>query len=42
VAPDFFDQFPETTVLGDQEGMPIGGALFYVDMMLDNRDKDEE
>jgi hypothetical protein len=38
----FFDQFPETTVLGDPEEPPIDGALLYVDMMLDDRDENEE
>ena len=39
---NFFDEFPETTVLGDPAEPPIDGALFYVDMMLDDREEDEE
>lgn len=31
---------PETTVLGPPDEPPIDGALFYVDLMLDEADED--
>ena len=37
----FYSAWPETTVLGSPDEPPIDGALFYVDLMLDERDEEE-
>jgi hypothetical protein len=36
----FFNAWPETPVLGPLDDPPIDGALFYVDLMLDESDED--
>jgi hypothetical protein len=37
-----FEAYPDTTVLGRPDGPPITDALFYVDLMLDSLEEDDD
>lgn len=38
----FYSAWPETTVLGTADEPPVDAALFHVDLMLEEREEDED